>query len=116
MPAKQEVAELDLTREALLTQMKLDVFTAQQTLVNEFIEIGLKPVLREEAERQAMMRKQLAKRSSAQGKEGTLLTSEVDELYQIKLANLERETILLSLLNQPGEFLCHHEQRLILSV
>ena len=115
-PANRCVAELDLTREALLTQMKLDVFTAQESLVNEFIEIGLKPVLREEANQQALKRKQLAKRSVAQNKKGELLTTDVEKLYQTKLANLERESILLRLLNQRGEFLLDQEKRLILSV
>ncbi|MCP4285728.1 MAG: hypothetical protein GY792_14930, partial [Gammaproteobacteria bacterium] len=48
----EPVADLDLTREAIITQLKLDVFTAQETLVNDFIDLALKPVLRQEAERQ----------------------------------------------------------------
>lgn len=115
-PTKAEVAELDLTREALLTQMKLDIFTAQETLVNEFIEIGLKPVLLREAHEQADARKKRAKCSEAKKSKGQLLTTDVEELLMRKMANLERETILLRLISQPGEFLLHEEKRLILSV
>ncbi len=115
-PACPEVAELDLTREALLNQMKLDVFTAQETLINEFIEIGLKPVLLSEAREQARRRKQQAKRSASQKNKGQLLTTDVEELYKKKVANLERETILHRLTHQPGEFLLHSDKRLILSV
>ena len=115
-PACAEVAELDLTREGLLTQMKLDVFTAQETLVNEFVEIGLKPVLRQEASQQAHKRKEQTKRSVAKKKNGQLLTTDVEELIMRKVANLERDTILQRLLAQPGEFLLHPEKRLILSV
>ena len=116
MPTKAEVAELDLTREALLTQMKLDIFTAQETEVYEFIEIGLKPVLLREAYEQADARKKLAKCSEAKRNKGQLLTTDVEELLMRKVANLERETILLRLLNQRGEFLLDQEKRLILSV
>lgn len=115
-PAKEEIAELDLTREALLAQMKLDIFTAQETLVNEFIDIGLKPVLLREAQAQADARKKLAKCSEAKRNKGQLLTTDVEELLMRKVANLERETILLRLISQPGEFLLHEEKRLILSV
>jgi hypothetical protein len=48
-PAQKPVAELDLTRESILTQLKLEVFTAQETLLDDFIEQALRPVLREEA-------------------------------------------------------------------
>jgi hypothetical protein len=116
-PAPEEpVAELDLTREAILTQLKLDVFTAQETLVDDFIEVALEPVLREEAEWQAAERRRQDKRSTAQGREGEPLSTDVEELYRIKLANLERETILSRLLNQQGEFVRHKTQRIILSV
>jgi len=64
-PERETEYELDLTREAILTQLKLDVFTAYETLVEEFIELALKPVLREEAERQAAERRRLDKRSTA---------------------------------------------------
>lgn len=63
-PEREPEYELDLTREAILTQLKLDVFTAYKTLVDEFIELALKPVLREEAEHQAAERKRLDKRST----------------------------------------------------
>ncbi|MCP4285326.1 MAG: hypothetical protein GY792_12875, partial [Gammaproteobacteria bacterium] len=33
----EPVADLDLTREAIITQLKLEVFTAQETLVDDFI-------------------------------------------------------------------------------
>lgn len=115
-PQEEPVAELDLTREAILTQLKLEVFTAQETLVDDFIEYALKPVLREEAERQAAERRRQDKRSTAKGQEGEPLSTDVEELYQIKLANLERETILKRLLNQPGEFVRHKTKRIILSV
>ena len=110
------MADLDLTREAILTQLKLDVFTAQETLVDDFIELALEPVLREEAEQQAAARKQHTTRSTAKGREGQPLSTDVEELYQVKLTHLERETILSRLLNQPGEFVHHKTQRLILSV
>lgn len=113
---EEPVAELDLTREAILTQLKLDVFTAQETLVDDFIELALKPVLREEAEQQAAERRRQSKRSTAKGQEGVPLSTNVEELYQIKLANLERETILKRLLNQQGEFVRHKTKRIILVV
>ena len=115
-PKEKPVAELDLTRESILTQLKLEVFTAQETLVDDFIEHALKPVLREEAEQQAVERKRLGKRSTAKGREGELLSTNVEELYQTKLRSLERETILVQLLNQPGEFVRHKTERIILSV
>lgn len=115
-PKEKPVAELDLTRESILTQLKLEVFTAQETLVDDFIEHALKPVLREEAEQQAAERKRLDKRSTAKGREGQPLSTDVEELYQTKLRNLERETILVQLLNQPGEFIRHKTERIILSV
>ncbi len=115
-PEEKPVAELDLTRESILTQLKLEVFTAQETLVDDFIEQALKPVLRAEAEQQAAERKRLDKRSTAKGREGEPLSTDVEELYQTKLKNLERETILVRLLNQPGEFVRHKTERIILSV
>ncbi|MFQ5859858.1 MAG: hypothetical protein ACE5LU_30045, partial [Anaerolineae bacterium] len=115
-PEEEPVADLDLTREAILTQLKLDVFTAQETLVDDFIELALKPVLREEAEQQAAERRRQDKRSTAKGREGEPLSTDVEELYQIKLANLERETILKRLLNQRGEFVRHKTKRIILMV
>jgi len=115
-PEEKPVAELDLTRESILTQLKLEVFTAQETLVDDFIEHALKPVLQEEAEQQAAERKRLDTRSTAKGREGQPLSTDVEELYQIKLRNLERETILVQLLNQPGEFVRHKTERIILSV
>lgn len=115
-PEEKAVAELDLTRESILTQLKLEVFTAQETLVDDFIEHALKPVLREEAEQQAAERKRLDTRSTAKGREGQPLSTDVEELYQTKLMNLERETILVQLLNQPGEFVRHKTERIILSV
>jgi hypothetical protein len=113
---EEPVAELDLTREAILTQLKLDVFTAQETLVDDFIELALKLVLRQEAEQQAAERRRQDKRSTAKGREGEPLSTDVEELYQIKLVNLERETILSRLLSQRGEFVHHKTQRIILSV
>jgi hypothetical protein len=115
-PEEKPVAELDLTREAILTQLKLDVFTAQETLVEDFIEQALKPVLREEAEQQAAERQRSDKRSAAKGHEGEPLSTDIEELYQVKLANLERETILHYLLNQRGEFVRHKTKRIILMV
>ncbi len=116
LPPAEPVAELDLTREAILTQLKLDVFTAQETLVSDFIEQALKPVLRAEAEKQATARQEWDARSTAKGREGQPLNTDVEDLYRIKVANLERETILSRLLNQPGEFVQHKTQRIILSV
>lgn len=115
-PPAEPVADLDLTREAILTQLKLDVFTAQETLIDDFIEVGLKPVLRAEAEQQAAARHQQDARSTAKGREGQLLCTDVEELYRSKLANLERETILTRLLDQRGEFVRHKTQRIILVV
>jgi len=115
-PQEEPVAELDLTRDSILTQLKLEVFTAQETLVDDFIEQALKPVLREEAERQAAERRQQDKRLTAKGQEGEPLGTDVEELYQIKLANLERETILKRLLNLHGEFVRHKTKRIILVV
>lgn len=114
-PEAEVVAELDLTRESILTQLKLDVFTAQETLVDDFIEVALKPVLREEAERQAADRQRRDARSTAQGREGEPLSTDVEELYRIKVANLERETIL-KLLNQRGEFVRHKTKPIMLVV
>ena len=115
-PQEEAVAELDLTRESILTQLKLEVFTAQETLVDDFIEQALEPVLWEEAEQQAAARQQQGKRSTAKGREGELLSTHVEELYQTKLANLERETILKRLLNLQGEFVRHKTKRIILVV
>jgi hypothetical protein len=115
-PEEESVAKLDLTRESILTQLKLEVFTAQETLVDDFIEQALKPVLREEAEQQATARRRQDKRSTAKGREGEPLSTNVEELYQIKLANLERETILQRLLNLQGEFVHHKTKRIILVV
>jgi len=42
--------------------------------------------------------------------------TDVEELYQIKLNNLERETILERLMNQRGEFVRHETKRIILVV
>jgi len=115
-PKEEQVADLDLTRESILTQLKLEVFTAQETLVDDFIEQALKPVLREEAERQAAERRRLDRHSTAQGREGEPLAADVEKLYQIKENNLERETILERLLNQRGEFMRHKTKRIILMV
>jgi hypothetical protein len=115
-PEEEPVAELDLTRESILTQLKLEVFTAQETLVDDFIEQALKPVLWEEAEQQAAARQRQDKRSTAKGREGEPLSTDVEVLYQIKLANLERETILKRLLNLQGEFVRHKTKRIILMV
>jgi hypothetical protein len=115
-PAEKPVAALDLTRESILTQLKLEVFTAQETLLDDFIEHALKPVLREEAERQAAERRRQDKRSTAKGREGEPLSTDVEELHHIKLDNLERETILKRLLNRQGEFVCHKTKRIILVV
>ena len=81
-PEQKAVAELDLTREAILTQMKLDIFTAQETLIDEFIEIGLKPVFREEARVSPPRIRRMLNRSTAKGKEGQLLETDVEKLYQ----------------------------------
>ncbi len=115
-PEKEPVAELDLTRESILTQLKLEVFTAQETLLDDFIEHALKPVLREEAEQQAAERQQKDARSTAKGREGERLCTDVEALYQTKLDNLERETILKRLLNLQGEFVRHKTKRIILMV
>jgi hypothetical protein len=116
LPPPEPVTDLDLTREAIITQLKLDVFTAQETLVDDFIDLALKPVLRQEAQRQAATRQQLDLRSTAKGHKDEPLCTDVEKLYQIKLANLERETILSRLLNQPGHFVKHKTERIILSV
>ena len=115
-PEQETQYDLDLTREAILTQLKLDVFTAYQTLVDEFIELALKPVLWAEAERQAAERQRLDKRSMAKGREGEPLCTDVGTLYQAKVANLERETILERLLNQPGRHLYHPGERILVTV
>jgi hypothetical protein len=108
--------ELDLTQEAILTQLKLDIHTAHQTLLDEFIEQALKPVLWEEAQRQAEDRRQRQARSTAKGREGELLSTNVKELYEIKVANLQRERILHQLLHQRGYYLYHSQRRIIVSV
>jgi hypothetical protein len=110
------VAELDLTRESILTQLKLEVFTAQETLLDDFIEQALKPVLREEAEQQAAQRQRQDARSTAKGREGQPLSTDVEKLVQVKLDNLERETILKRLLNLQGEFVRHKTKQIILMV
>jgi len=115
-PEQETQYDLDLTREAILTQLKLDVLTAYQTLGDEFIELALKPVLREEAERQAAERQRLDKRSTAKGREGEPLCTDVETLYQAKVANLERETILERLLNQPGRHLYHPGEHILVTV
>jgi hypothetical protein len=115
-PEGKPVAELDLTRDSILTQLKLEVFTAQETLLDDFIEHALKPVLQEEAEQQAAARRRRDARSTAKGREGEPLSTDVEALYQIKLSNLERETILKRLLNQQGEFVRHKTKRIILVV
>jgi len=84
--------------------------------VDDFIEHALKPVLREEAERQASERRRHDKRSTAKGRQGEPLSTDVEKLYQIKLDNLERETILKRLLNLQGEFVRHKTKRIILVV
>jgi len=109
-------AELDLTQESLLSQLKLDVFTAQTTLVSEFIEVALKPVLHAEAEQQATARRQADKRSQSQQHAGEPLCTDAERLFQIKVANLEHETILKSLLGQGGRLLWHPEKHILLSV
>ena len=115
-PEQETEYELDLTREAILTQLKLDVFTAYETLVDEFIELALKPVLREQAEHQAAERRRLDKRSTTKEREGEPLCTDVETLYQTKVANLERETILEWLLNQPGRHLYHPQERILVTV
>jgi len=116
VPERETVYELDLTREAILTQLKLDVFSAYETLVNEFVELALKPVLWEEAERQAAERRRRDKRSTVKGREGEPLCTDVEVLYQIKIANLEPETILERLLNQPGRYLYHPGEHILITV
>jgi len=108
--------ELDLSQEAILTQLKLDIHTAHQTLLDEFIEQALKPVLWEEAQRQAEDRRQRQARSTGKGREGELLSTDVKELYEIKVANLQRERILHQLLHQRGYYLYHSQRRIIISV
>jgi hypothetical protein len=115
-PEEKPVAELDLTRDSILTQLKLEVFTAQETLLDDFIEHALKPVLWEEAEQQAAARRRRDARSTARERTGDPLCTDVEELYQIKLNNLERETILKHLLNQQGEFVRHKTKPIILVV
>ena len=108
--------ELDLSQEAILTQLKLDIHTAHQTLLEEFIEQALKPVLWEEAQRQAETRQRRDARSTARGREGEPLSTDVKELYETKVANLQRETILHQLLHQGGYFLYHPQEQVIISV
>jgi hypothetical protein len=108
--------ELDLSQEAILTQLKLDIHTAHQTLLEEFIEQALKPVLWEEAQRQAEARQRRDARSTASGREGEPLSTDVKELYETKVTNLQRETILHQLLHQGGYFLYHPQERVIVSV
>jgi len=115
-PEEKPVAKLNLTRDSILTQLKLEVFTAQETLLDDFIEHALKPVLQEEAERQAAERRRRDALSTAKGRKGEPLSTDVEELYQTKLNNLERETILKRLLNQQGEFVRHKTKRIILVV
>jgi len=115
-PEEKPVATLDLTRESILTQLKMEVFTAQETLLDDFIEQALKPVLREEAEQQAAERQQQDARSTAKGHEGEPLGIDVEKLYQVKLDSLERETILKRLLNLQGEFVRHKTKQIILMV
>jgi hypothetical protein len=115
-PEEKPVAELDLTRESILTQLKLEVFTAQETLLDDFIEQALKPVLQKEAEQQAAERQRQDARSTAKGREGEPLSTDVEKLVQTKLDNLERETILKRLLNLQGEFVRHKTKRIILMV
>ena len=108
--------ELDLSQEAILTQLKLDIHTAHQTLLEEFIEQALKPVLWEETQRQAQARQRRDARSTARGREREPLSTDVKELYETKVANLQRETILHQLLHQGGYFLYHSQERVIISV
>ena len=108
--------ELDLSQEAILTQLKLDIHTAHQTLLDEFIEQALKPVLWEEAQRQAEDRRHRQARSTAKEREGKLLSTDVKELYDIKVANLQRERVLHQLLHQRGYYLYHSQKRIIISV
>ncbi|MBU0491476.1 MAG: hypothetical protein KKB13_06465, partial [Chloroflexi bacterium] len=115
-PDREPEYDLDLTREAILTQLKLDVFTAYQTLVEEFVELALKPVLRDEAARQTAARLRQDKRATAQGHAGEPLGTDVETLYQTKVANLERETILERLLHQPGRHLYHPDQHILVTV
>ncbi len=93
-------AELDLTQESLLTQLKLDVFTAQETLVTEFIEVALKPALREEAKRQAAERQRGDKRSQSRQHPGAPLCTDVERLFQTKVANLVAEARRASALKE----------------
>jgi hypothetical protein len=115
-PEQEPEYDLDLTRETILTQLKLDVFTAHETLLDEFIELALKPVLRHEAQRQVTERQRCDKRSTAKGRQGEPLCTDVETLYQAKVANLERETILERLLNQPGRHLYHPGQKILVTV
>jgi hypothetical protein len=115
-PQHEPEYELDLTREAILTQLKLDIFMAHETLLDEFVELALKPVLLEEAQHQATERLRLDKRSSAQGHVGEPLCTDVETLYHTKIANLERETILERLLNQPGSHLFHPGEHILVTV
>ena len=108
--------ELDLSQETILTQLKLDIHTAHQTLLEEFIEQALAPVLWEEAQRQAEARQRRDARSTARGREGEPLSTDVKELYETKVANLQRETTLHQLLHQEGYFLYHPQERVIISV
>lgn len=96
--------------------MKLDIHTAHQTLLEEFIEQALKPVLWEEAQRQAEARQRRDARSTARGREGEPLSTDVKGLYETKVTNLQRETILHQLLHQRGYFLYHPQERVIISV
>ena len=54
--------------------------------------------------------------STAKGKEGQPLCTDAVKLYERKVENLQRETILHRLLSQPGEFVRHQDKRLILCV
>lgn len=108
--------ELDLSPEVILTQLKLDIHTAHQTLLEEFIEQALQPVLWEEAQRQAEARQRGGARSTARGREEKPLSTDVKELYETKVTNLQRETILHQLLHQEGYFLYHPQERVMISV
>ena len=61
-------------------------------------------------------RRQRQARSTAKGREGELLSTDVKELYDIKVANLQRERILHQLLHQKGYYLYHSQKRISISV
>ena len=68
-------------------------------------------VVREEAEQQASEQRLHDNRSKTTGRQGEPLNTEAEELYQVKLDNMEWETILKRPLNPRGESVRHKTKR-----